>query len=114
MSSTSQHVAPPREGKIQVLAIIAGTTAQQVVNDDTLPDNDNTSYYYTFVSDVDVSITFGPAALAMAIPDPAAVAGAVRTFNMTAGTEYHWWIDDSARTFRTTGAGAGLLRWFRS
>ncbi len=114
MSSMSDHVAPPREGKIQVLAIIAGTTAQQVVNDDTIAANDSRAQYYTFVSDVLTAITFGPDTLAMAIPDPAAVAGLTRTFNMQPDTEYHWYIDNASRTFRTTGTAGGFLRWFRS
>lgn len=114
MSTSSDHVAPPRNGKLQVNAVSAVGVLNVLVNDDDLEDNDHRSQYYTFTCDVDCSITFRADDKGITDPDPTAVAGVARTFVMSAGTEYHWYITDQSRFFDHLGSAAGFLRWWRS
>lgn len=117
MTQAAQLVGPPKQGKILVIAITAGTIATTSVRVDDLPANDSRSTYYTFI------LEGGPGAIIFGnevkgpdipVPDPAALTGDARAVNLQPDTEYHFWIDDSSKEFRITGTAAGFFRWWRS
>ena len=115
MSVGSEHVGTPRVGRIKVVALVDAVGQLNIlVNEDSVPPNDQRSTYYTFMSDVACSITFRSDNKSATNPDPTAVSGLARTFVMQANTEYHWWIDNSARYFDIMPQGPGFLRWFTS
>ena len=114
MSGASELVGPPRQGKIRVHAVAATASAAERVQDDSRADaaNQSRASYFTFVSDVDLFITFHSAD-DLDDPDGTSVAGDDRSGSMLAGVPEHWYIDNSARFFKTIGA-TGLLRYWRS
>lgn len=108
MPAASQKRAPT-QGNVSVLAVAAAASAVQ----DLGHDNAKEEHYHTFISDVDLHITFSDTAT-IADPDPAAVAGDGRTWPMFAGVEKEFWIDTDSRYYKVLGSGAGFLRHYQS
>ena len=108
-SDSAAYIPAPKVGDIEVVAVADVAIAAE---DTEITDG---TQWYTFASDVDVFLSFGPTNAETA-PSATAVAGDSRAWPVYANTTADYQVDKTRRFFRAicNATETGFLRYRRS